>query len=249
MRLQSFTLAPVAGLLLDCEALIGQNAPHGPGDGEGGDPRAGSGAGRDQGHDLGRPHAGIQGGGKAVQEPGVCEARPLFERPMHITDGKVDAGVPLRQVEAVEAGRPFGPDGENGRSGFGQFGPGREGAGGLVAAEGKAFDGKDVQATVGCSGAAPQVQQGHDVQPGAETQFSHGEVGAAGPGARQAAAFQEDGAGLGQAVVLGEIDVAESAGTGRAVLGPEQLGGGGVVRAVGSFIGHGGALAASRVAG
>ncbi|MNE36872.1 hypothetical protein D3C80_1307040 [compost metagenome] len=256
MRLQPLALPAVAGLLLDDEAVLGQTAPHGARDGEGGDPRAGGRAGGDQGHDLGRPHAGIEGGREAVEEPGVGGAGPLAQRPFGVADGQVDAGVPLRQVEAVEAGRAFGPDGEDGGGGLGQFGPGGEGASGLLVGQGEAFDGEDVQAAVLGPGAAPEIQQGDDVQAGAEAQFGDGEVGAVGPGPTpgptpglgQAAALEEDGPGLGQAVVLGEVDVAEPAGAGRAVIRPDQLGRG-VAGAFGQVVGHAGALAAPDRAG
>ena len=101
-RLQPFALAAVAGLLLDDEAVLGQAAPHGARDGEGGDLGAGGGAGGDQGHDLGRPHAGVEGGREAVEEPGVGGAGPLLQRPLGVADGEVDAGLPLRQVKAVD---------------------------------------------------------------------------------------------------------------------------------------------------
>jgi len=149
----------------------------------------------------------------------------------------------LRQVQAVKAGRSGGPDIQQGGRGFGQFGPGGQGAGGRVAAQREALDGEDMQAAVLWPGAAPQVQQGDDVQPCAEAQFGDGEIGAASPAVRQAAAVKEDRACFGQAVVLGEIDVAESAGAGRAVLGPEELRRGAVAYGIGLVIGHGRALA------
>ncbi|MNE25480.1 hypothetical protein D3C80_1188110 [compost metagenome] len=243
MSFQSLALPAVAGLLLDEEAVLGQAASHGARDSKGGDPRAGDGAGGDQGHDLWRPHAGVEGRREAVEEPGVGRAGPLAQRPLGVADGQVDGRAPLRQVQAVEAGRSGGPDGEDGGRGLGQLRPGGQGAGGLVAGQGEALDGEDMQAAVLGPGAAPQVQQGHDVQSRAEAQFGDGEVGAAGPGLWQTAAVQEDGASLGQTIVLGEIDVAEATGTGRAVLGPDELRRGVFVGGVGQVIGHGRALA------
>jgi hypothetical protein len=50
-RLQPFALAAMAGAFVDLEAALRQAAPHGPGDGEGGDPRARRRPGRDPVHD------------------------------------------------------------------------------------------------------------------------------------------------------------------------------------------------------
>uniref|UniRef100_A0A0N4ZVQ0 LigA n=1 Tax=Parastrongyloides trichosuri TaxID=131310 RepID=A0A0N4ZVQ0_PARTI len=221
--LQPFALPAVAGLLLDGEAMLGQAAPHGPGDGEGGQPRAGRGARRDQGQDFRRPHAGVQRGRESIQEPGVGRARPLLQRPLGVADGQVDRRPPLRQVQPVKTRRPGGPGVQHSGGRLGQLGPGGQGARGFVARQREAFDGEDPQPRPVRARAPPQVQQGHDVQPSAETQLADGEGGSPGPGIRQAAALQEDRAGLGQAVVFREIDVAESARAGRAVFGPQQL--------------------------
>ena len=106
-----------------------------------------------------------------------------------------------RQIDPVKARRPLRPRFSQGQGRLRQFGPGAQGAPRLVGGQGKPLDGEDVQPPALGPGPAPQVQQGGDVQPGAEPQLGHGEMASPGPGVRQAAAFQEDGAGLGQTVV------------------------------------------------
>ncbi|MNV63782.1 hypothetical protein D3C71_1563900 [compost metagenome] len=100
----------------------------------------------------------------------------MLQRPPGVADGEVEAGPPLRQVEAVEAGGSCRPDGEQGVCGLGQLGPGGEGAGGFLAGQGETLDGEDVQTSVFKSGATPEVQQGDDVQARTEAQFGDSEV-------------------------------------------------------------------------
>ena len=214
----------MAGAFVDDEALLGQAASHSAGDGEGGQSRAGRRAGGDQTHHLRRPHAGIEGGRKAVQEPGVGRARPLRQGPGRVADCQVQHRVEVRQVDAVKARRRRRPGADQGLGRIRQFGPVGQGARRLLRRQRKPLDRKDVQSSACGAGPSPQVQQGRDVQPGAKAQFRDGEGGPPGPDLRQAAAVQEHRPRLGQPVVAREIDVAEPARARLPVFGPGKAG-------------------------
>jgi hypothetical protein len=141
-----------------------------------------------------------------------------------ISHGEVHGGVEARQVEAVKAGRRLRPGVEQDSGGVGDVREGGQGPGGLVPVQREAFDGEDLQMRVGGPRAAPQRQQGGDVEPRAEPHFGDAEPPASGPGLRQAAAVEKDRARLGQPIFAGEVDVVEPARTRRAVVGPDQAG-------------------------
>src|SRR5690606_6478692 len=130
---------------------------------------------------------------------------------------------PVGQVDAVESGRAGRPAVEQGGGGFSNLGPGGERAAGLLDAQRIALDGEDMQAAALGAMATPQIDQGGDVEAGAEAELGDGEIPAAAPGLGEAATGEEDRAGFRQPVLGGKIDVAIAAGAGLAGRGPDQL--------------------------
>ena len=214
----------MAGAFVDDEALLGQAASHSAGDGEGGQSRAGRRSGGDQPHHLRRPHAGIERGREAVQEPGVGRARPLRQGPGRVAYGQVEHRIEVRQVDPVKARRRRRPGVDQGLGRIRQFGPVGQGAARLLRRQRKPLDRKDVQPPADRARPSPQVQQGRDVQSGAEAQFRDGEASPPGPDLRQAATVQEHRPRLGQPVVAREIDIAKPARARLPLVGPGQAG-------------------------
>ena len=147
----------------------------------------------------------------------------MRQRPFYLAHGDVEGDAPLWQVDAVKAGALGRPLVKQGGSGIGHIGPRGQGAGRLLAGEGIAFDGKDVQLTVRRSMLSPQIDQGNNVKAGAKAQLADRKTGSVLPDGGHVATAQKHGAGFCQPVIFREIDVAKPARARRAIVGPDKL--------------------------
>ncbi len=103
-----------------------------------------------------------------------------------------------------------------------QLGPRAQGPAGVVRRQRKGFDREDGETATLRARAAPELEQGQDIEAGPEAELADHEVVSPAPGVRQAAAGQEHGPGFFQAPLGGEIDVIEATRAGCAVLAPVE---------------------------
>ena len=112
----------------------------------------------------------------------------------------------------MKAGGGVGPGVQQWRCHAGERRPGGQGAPGVLRPEGKALDRKDVKMGTGRGRTLPQVEQGRDVQAGAEAEFADREPAASDPDLGKTTASQKDRATFREPVLPGIIDVVETAG-------------------------------------